>query len=245
VAAAEFEDFAQTVVSFERRLNMQAKKGKVYVIDGAGGSGFLPFVMQNILTDSRFDMEHFRWSVGYMRIIKDLTNRDVNRAKARDLSRLILEHRESRPDDQIHVVAKSAGTAIALWAMAELPERILDRVILLAPAVSPGFPLEGSLKAARRDVYSFWSPRDLFFLGLGTSLFGTADGVKGKSAGLVGFEPRKEHQSGGGGAKMVEIEWEPRMLSCWHVGDHAGTSMPRFIKRYVMPLLEKSDTIVS
>lgn len=180
-----------------------------------------------------------------MRIIKDLTNREANRIRARELSAQILARREARPGDQIHVIAKSAGTAIALWAMAELPERVVDRVILLAPAVSPGFPLEKSLRAARSDVYSFWSPRDLFFLGLGTSIFGTADGVKGKSAGLVGFAQPQALEYDADCAKMVEVEWNASMLSCWHVGDHAGTSMPPFIQRYVIPLLEKADNRTS
>lgn len=227
------------------RSEVRSKDGIVYVIDGAGGSGFLPFVMRGILADSPWEMTHFRWSAGYMRIIKDLTNREVNRIRARELSAQILARREARPGDQIHVIAKSAGTAIALWAMAELPERVVDRVILLAPAVSPGFPLEKSLRAARSDVYSFWSPRDLFFLGLGTSIFGTADGVKGKSAGLVGFAQPQAREYDADCAKMVEVEWNASMLSCWHVGDHAGTSMPPFIQRYVIPLLEKADNRTS
>ena len=33
----------------------------------------------------------------------------------------------------------------------------------------------------------FWSPLDVFILGAGTRVFGTADRVRTASAGLVGF----------------------------------------------------------
>ena len=166
-----------------------------------------------------------------MRIIKDLTNRDVNKRKASELASQLREYRAKFPDHQLHLVAKSAGTAIALWAMSELEPETLDRVVLLSAAVSPVFPLHEALPAARQDVYSFWSPNDLFWLGLGTSMFGTADGVRGNSAGLVGFSTKQPT------AKLREVKWDRSMISSFHVGTHSGTSMPRFIRRYVMPLL--------
>ena len=168
------------------------KKGIVFVVDGAGGSGFLPYVMSGILPAAGFEMNHFKWSAGYMRIIKDLTNREANKKRASALASAISDYRAKFPGHQIHLVAKSAGTALALWAMTELAEKTIDRVILLSPAVSPDFPLSEAMAASRQDVYSFWSPNDFVFLGWGTSLFGTADGVAGKSAGLIGFAPRRK-----------------------------------------------------
>jgi hypothetical protein len=247
---------------------LEQKKGIVFVIDGAGGSGFLPFVLSRILPEAGLEMNHFRWSAGYMRIIKDLTNRDTNRKKASELASVLRNYRLQFPEHQLHLVAKSAGTAIALWAMTELEPLTLDRVVLLSPAVSPVFPLDDALRAARQDVYSFWSPADVFFLDWGTSLFGTADGVYGRSAGLVGFarnrqngqlseqlpeqlpeqpsEQLSELLSGQlseplpepvGTARLCEVKWAPSMISSLHVGDHSGTSMPPFIRKYVMPLL--------
>jgi hypothetical protein len=97
----------------------------------------------------------------------------------------------------------------------------------------------------------------VLFLGLGTSLFGTADGVRGKSAGLVGFAARLETESVPEECllaklsearsikpdstsitpRLREVRWSPSMISSLNVGDHSGTSMPPFIRRYVMPLL--------
>jgi hypothetical protein len=176
-------------------------------------------------------MNHFRWGAGYMRIIKDLTNRDTNRKKASELASQLRDYRSKFPEHHLHLVAKSAGTVIALWAMSELEPHTLDRVVLLSAAVSPVFPLDEALPAARQDVYSFWSPNDVFWLGWGTSLFGTADGVRGNSAGLVGFHTTQST------TKLREVKWDPSMISSFHMGTHSGTSMPRFIRNYVMPLL--------
>jgi hypothetical protein len=213
------------------------KKGIVFVIDGAGGSGFLPFVLSRILPEAGLEMNHFRWSAGYMRIIKDLKNRDTNRKRASELASVLRNYRLQFPEHQLHLVAKSAGTALALWAMTELEPLTLDRVVLLSPAVSPVFPLDDALRAARQDVYSFWSPADVFFLDWGTTLFGTADGVYGRSAGLVGFAGNRQNGQPVGKARLCEVKWAPSMISSLHVGDHSGTSMPPFIRKYVMPLL--------
>jgi hypothetical protein len=243
-------------------------RGTVFVIDGAGGSGLLPFVFSKILPEAGLEMNHFRWGAGYMRIIKDLTNRDINRKKASELASQLREYRSRFPEHHLHLVAKSAGTVIALWAMSELEPRTLDRVVLLSAAVSPVFPLDEALPAARQDVYSFWSPNDVFWLGWGTSLFGTADGVRGNSAGLVGFstkQPASEQPTTNQPTtnqpttnqpitnrpttdqpitKLLEVKWDPSMISSFHVGTHSGTSMPRFIRKYVMPLLSPDKSAI-
>lgn len=197
----------------------------------------MPFVLSRILPEAGLEMNHFRWSAGYMRIIKDLKNRDTNRKRASELASVLRNYRLQFPEHQLHLVAKSAGTALALWAMTELEPLTLDRVVLLSPAVSPVFPLDDALRAARQDVYSFWSPADVFFLDWGTTLFGTADGVYGRSAGLVGFAGNRQNGQPVGKARLCEVKWAPSMISSLHVGDHSGTSMPPFIRKYVMPLL--------
>jgi pimeloyl-ACP methyl ester carboxylesterase len=209
----------------------KSESGIVYVIDGAGASGFLPFVMQFSLNRLPHKMSHFRWGCGYGRIIADLKNRDHMREKASELGRSIKQYRSANAGHPVFVVAKSAGTAVALWALSESENDAVERAILLSPAVSPVFPIDQALPAVRREIVSFWSPYDLFYLGLGTSLFGTADGVVGKSAGLVGFSHSGDH-------KLRQVKWEPSMIRSLNPGTHFGTSMPPFINRFVLPLLK-------
>lgn len=220
---------------------MSDHEAVVYIIDGAGGSGFTPVIIRRVLTGMPYAVEHFRWGTGYMRILNDLTNRDNMRTKSDELGSTIAEYRRSNPDHRIYIVAKSAGTAIALNALSQLPENTVDRVILMSPAVSPQFPLIDALRAVRGDMISFCSARDVLFLHLGTSLFGTADGIKGKSAGLKGFVRPDDESLARQYAKLHEIHWEPSMMKLMHFGDHSGNSMPLFVDRYILPLLKGKD----
>jgi pimeloyl-ACP methyl ester carboxylesterase len=247
-------------------LLVLVNNGVVYVVDGAGGSGFTPLVLRRSLAHLPYEVRHFRWGTGYGRILSDLTNRENIRQKASELSRSITEYREQsgNEDCRVYVVAKSAGTAVALWALTELAPDTVERAILLSPAVSPTFPLVDALRAVRSDLINFWSPNDLFFLGLGTSLFGTADGVFCKSAGLTGFAPKNGNSAiprtgvTKGGlpsdglssegvanddvsseyAKLRQIKWDPSMIKFLHLGTHSGNSMPPFVNKYIVPLLQ-------
>ena len=156
---------------------MSEYEGVVYVLDGAGGSNFTPWVLRRSLARLPYEVRHFRWGTGYMRIINDLTNRDNIARKSDELKRSIEEYKAQNGTHRIYVIAKSAGTAVALRALSQLPEHTVERAILMSPAVSPKFPLSPALRAVRHEIVSFWSPNDLLHLGLGTSLFGTADGV--------------------------------------------------------------------
>lgn len=184
-----------------------------------------------------YDVVHFSWSTGYMRIISDLTNRNNIRTKAKELSEQIRDYHAKHPQRKIYIISKSAGTMIALSALAHLDQDTVERAILLSPAVSPTFPLTDALHAVRTELISFWSPHDHFWLGLGTSLFGTADGVQCRSAGLVGFATPPESSADSAYRKLRQIKWELSMLRYLHIGDHAGNSMPPFIREYIMPLL--------
>jgi len=198
----------------------------------------MPFVLKRSLAKLPFEFLHFRWGKGYGHIISDLTDKEHMRKRATDLSSMISDYRLKNEDHRIYVVAKSAGTAVALMALSELPADTVDRAILLSPAVSPQFPLEKALRAVRRDLVSYWSPLDLFYLALGTSLFGTADGVYGKSAGLIGFAEPQGDQLDANYKKLRQVKWEPSMIRFLHPGTHFGTSMPPFIRTFVCSLLE-------
>jgi hypothetical protein len=213
------------------------KEGIVFILDGAGGSGWTPTVLRHILSELPYEIHHFRWGHGYMRIIKDLTNRDNTRRRSEELAGLIRDYKSKFPERRIYVIAKSAGTAPAVMALSQLEDDTVERAFLLSPAISPGFDLSRALASTKLDLYSFWSPHDHFWLGFGTTLFGTADGVPGRAAGLTGFKRPDDPQRILHYAKLREIAWTPSMLWQGHLGGHPGNSMPPFIRKYILPLL--------
>jgi alpha-beta hydrolase superfamily lysophospholipase len=223
-----------------RTLNgetVSASAGIVYVLDGAGGSGWTPFIFRRSLSHLPYDVQHFRWGRGYMRILHDLTNRENVRDKAEELTDLIKKYKQQNPEGKTYIIAKSAGTLVALKALEQLEADSVERAILLSPAVSPTFPLSNALNAIRQDLISFWSPNDVFWLGLGTSLFGTADGVMSRAAGLVSFKIPNEPELQKQYSKLRQIKWEPSMMRLLHLGGHAGNSMPAFVRTHIIPLL--------
>ena len=107
---------------------------------------------------------------------------------ARSMADAIARFKTDRPAEPVFVVAKSGGSGVVVKALERLDEHAVERVVLLAPAVSPGYDLTDALRAVRREMVVFWSPFDLIILGAGTRVFGTIDRVRTVSAGLVGFK---------------------------------------------------------
>ncbi len=88
----------------------------------------------------------------------------------------------------------------------------------------------------------FWSPLDVFILGAGTCILGTADRVRTASAGLVGFRVPPPPTGGCGHpdgqySKLRQVRWTPRMAASGNLGGHLGPDSPVFLKNYVVPLL--------
>ena len=118
----------------------------------------------------------------------------------------------------------------------------MARAIFLAPALSPGYDLTTALRAVSREMVVFWSPLDVFILGAGTRVFGTADRVRTASAGLVGFRIPSPPTGGdshpdGQYAKLRQVCWTPRMAASGYLGGHLGPDSPIFLRNYVIPLL--------
>ncbi|MBC7999081.1 MAG: alpha/beta hydrolase [Leptolyngbya sp.] len=216
--------------------------GIVFVLDGAGAAGFTPKVLRKSLAVLPYEVNHFYWATGYG-LISDLTDRKNIEKKALELSAAITEYRQNNENGRVFVIAKSAGTMVALRALAQVEAHAVERVVLMSPAVSKDFVLVDALKAVKNEMVSFWSPIDLFFLGLGTSVFGTADGIRGKGAGVCGFQLPADLSASEDYSKLRQIKWTPSMARCGHFGDHWGNSMPPFVDRYIVPLfLENSQT---
>src|SRR5258708_12843856 len=105
----------------------------------------------------------------------EVTDTAKARAQACRLAGEISSYRPACPGTPIYVIAHSAGSRVALESTRWLPPDSVDRIILLAPAVSADYDLRPGLGTARWSVDVFTSRRDRFILGLGTALVGTAD----------------------------------------------------------------------
>ena len=133
------------------------------------------------------------------------------------------------------VVAHSAGAVVALTAAERLPAGAVDRIILLAPAVSPGYDVRQALKASRHGVDVFYSSTDMMSRGL--ALTGTADGSNVPSAGANGFADPQ----GAGSSSLRQYGYTREMSRTGHLGGHYGWTKIGFLRDYVVPMLAAGD----
>jgi hypothetical protein len=223
-------------------------RGLVMVIGGIGSLDWCGIALRRLLKNRQppYAIQIFLWGLGFGRWHADLTNIINRDAKARLIAESIRVYKASQPECPVFVVAKSGGAGVAIKALELLDEGAAERVVLLAPALSPSYDLTAALRAVRREMVVFWSPLDLLVLGAGTRVFGTIDRVRTIGAGLVGFRippldsanPALRREYG----KLRQVRWHPRMAASGNFGGHMGPDSPFFLRKYVVPLLGIEET---
>lgn len=189
------------------------------------------------LADGGLDglIDHYDWTTADPGL-GSLLARKHNEKEAAKVAQILLEHYRANPRARITVTAHSGGCAIIAWALEKLPADVkVDSIVMLAPALSPDYDLSAMLRHVRH-LYVFYSKYDEIVLGLGTSLFGTMDGVRTDAAGMVGFK-----QPPGADPlqyrKLKQFPYEKAWLKLGDIGDHVGTMSHAFGEKIVAPLL--------
>jgi pimeloyl-ACP methyl ester carboxylesterase len=220
---------------------LPTQPGVVFLVGGAGG-------IENLHTFTRWAMKqaklpheikHFDWTHGKGRFVKDIQDTRHLLLKAEELRQQILKYHAEYPDRPIYLIGKSTGCFIVLWAAEKLPIASLEKVILLSPAVSPGYDLAEAISSIRTTLVSYRSRYDVFILDWATSIVGTADRQYSSSAGKKGFTkpvpPLPEHDVY---SRLIQIDWSLDKVWYGHLGGHLGNGMPLFLFFEVMPLLK-------
>lgn len=178
-------------------------------------------------------VELYDWTLPFGMILNQCSIL-TNRLAAEGLAARIVKYREEYPDRPVVLIGLSGGTAIAVWAAEALPdEERVDRIVLLASSLSPGYDLSEAIGHTRLGIVSFYSDYDGALLGIGTILMGTMDGQHTEAAGKVGFRPPDRAAGYYGG--LIQVAWEPTMAATGHDGGHFGYTAPGFIKARVRP----------
>jgi pimeloyl-ACP methyl ester carboxylesterase len=220
---------------------LEPKPGVVFVVGGIGGLDSVGRAAVHVFPQMGLphDIRDFVWQHGTGHFLKDLQDADYLVEKATELAAEVRRVKAADPDRPVYLIGKSAGAAVVLFAAEQLPPASVERMILLSAAVSSNFDLRPALRATRNEVVSFYSRYDWLVLGVGTTEFGTADRVHGKSAGLFGFVKPTDMNAQDAAlySRLVQVPWSIDMMSGLNLGGHQGTSMPGFLKREVSPWL--------
>jgi|SRR5579875_882690 len=225
-------------------LRNSAVQGVVYVVDGAGGFEATSQTIRDTVAEVKMPLEvrSFRWTHGYCRILADQIHASHMRRAGQKLADLLLSCQQEAPDRPIYLVGHSAGCGVVLLAAETLPPNTLERIVLLAPAVSSKRDLRGALRSSRQGMDVFISSYDWCCLGLGILLAGTTDRCwLTRAAGKVGFQPCVYGpQDEALYAKLRQYPWDPSLKWTGHKGGHYGSYQPGFLRAFVLPLLTVS-----
>jgi hypothetical protein len=217
-------------------------KKVIIALDGVGGTGMMPQTLALAIkwTGSGHTVQKFFWTHGIGQPLKDLQDKDNIEKKSLELFALL--QALLAEGASVQLVAKSGGSIIAIKALERLPASSVVSVVLLSPAISPGYDLSLALRAVDKKMICFYSKFDKVYLSLGTSVFGTSDGVRGASAGCVGFQaPAAECAEVEQYSKLEQVPWAPSMLTQLHIGMHLGNSMLPWLLKYVVPVLRYDE----
>jgi pimeloyl-ACP methyl ester carboxylesterase len=169
-----------------------------------------------------------------------------NQRVATQLRDDILDYRREYPRRPVHLVGHSGGGGLAVLAVEQLPvEQPVSSVVLLAPAISPGYDLSQALRRTQFGIFNYYSELDAVLLRAGTMLAGTIDRRHAQAAGAVGFETPKGLDSAGVrlyGRKLHQIKWEPEMRWYSHFGGHMDWTHRPFVRRYLAVLIDSINT---
>ena len=103
------------------------------------------------------EIRDFTWTHGKGHILLDLQDTQHCLLKAHELADQIRKIKETRPGCPVYVLAHSGGCGLSLAAAEMLPERSIERIILLSAAVSPSYDLRTALRATNNGIISFYA----------------------------------------------------------------------------------------
>jgi pimeloyl-ACP methyl ester carboxylesterase len=217
------------------------EQGVIFSVDGAGGFQATSAALSRAVVREELPLrvEPVPWSHGWGRVYADETDFAHAQCEGQRLAERISAYRRACPGRPIYLVGHSAGCAVVVAAVEALPPGMVDRVVLLAPSLSADYDLRPALRGVRCGLDVFCSERDWFYLGLGTSLFGTADRQWGAASGRVGFRPTictTEDMLLFG--KLQQHPWHPSLAWTGNLGGHYGGYQPNFLHSYVLPLFQ-------
>ena len=211
----------------------------VFAADGAGNFRTASMMLHQVIAEDALPIEiySFEWSHGYMRVVSDQTAFSHARDKAKLLAEQIMAYHDAYPKVPIYLYAHSAGCAVATRAIEELPPGMVERVILLAPALSANYDVVPCLERVNRGLHVFYSRQDWCYLGLCTYMFGTADRRFSCCSGRVGFRRESETLEPALAAKLFQHGWQPDERALGNNGGHFGGYQPAYLRVHIIPLL--------
>lgn len=220
------------------------ERGKLIYIGGAGTLGHVGTIdVPDGMRKAGYDgaTEVFGWQSLIGDALRDQLDRWRNAGQARRLAERISEYLDEYPESPVDIIALSAGTGIATWALESLPPDMRVRnVVFLSSSLSERYDMTEALEHVSGKLYCFFAPGDQV-LKIGVPITGSVDNKwEGASvAGLHGFKPPGKF----GGVpeiyrrKLRNMPYKDVYRRYGYDGNHTDNTTVKFIENVVAPLI--------
>ena len=207
-------------------------EGRLLILPGVGNTRFhlAAFVAATEAQLPRFAVEVRTWGEPFM-TIRNLRAYERNVATAASIAAEIADWRRAHQGTPFYLVGYSGGGGMATLVTAALPADVsIDRLVLIAPAIAPDYPIVTAVVPHVREfVVNYASERDLQ-VGWGTRTFGTIDRKNTVSAGAIGFAAQDE--------RLLQYRWSAADVPFGHAGNHLAYLNPRWQAAKLLPALD-------
>lgn len=209
----------------EKRSSAE-KFGKTFYLDGAGNWGFGASEVPSGLKHAGYngDVELYVWTSSFNPLIDQL-NIGGAKLRAAILADKITRYAKKYPDNTINVIALSAGTGVATWAIEGIKDGAkIDNLVLLGSSLSWNYDMTKALRNMRGKIYVYHSAHDSVLETV--KVIGTIDGKRGvDSIGQVGLKPPRGMED-----RVVNTPWSKNWMRLGWAGAHTDCTNEKFVR---------------
>ena len=228
----------------------EERRGITYYIGGAGPIGHVgSWDVPRGLAEAGYEgyVEVFTWQG--ITHAGDQFNISRNHSKAAELAAEIRTYRRRYPNQKINIIALSAGTGVAAFALEYLPEGVeVDHVIFLGCSLSSGYDLTRALRRVRTGLYCLYSFHDAILKNV-VWYTGTVDRSAGDEgiAGLEGFQmPRyKGNDTKRQYLKVINVPHRAEFGEFGYSGTHTDGTKQEFVRAFLGPVILGDESILT
>ena len=207
--------------------------GKTFYLGGASNVDVLSCGVPEGLRQAgyRGDVQIFIWTISFNPLLDQLLTINA-KARAGLLAHEIEAYHERYPDNDINMIALSAGTGVAVWALEDLDDGVcINNLVLLGSSLSHDYDVSEALRHVAGSIYVYHSPHDMVLETV--RVVGTIDGKRGvDSVGQVGLTPPP-----GAADRIVNTAWSRAYLRYGWAGGHTDCTNTTFVRQVVGPLI--------
>ncbi len=214
-----------------------ASPGYIVLLPGVEGGVWQLRGVREGLRDAGIDwtIEIIPWGTPPLHSLSNLTDLPENLRRADRIAARLTELRREAPKGPLVLIGYSGGGGLALLTLNALtPEIKVDRVVLVAAAISNSYDLTVAKGHCTDRIINIYSPRD-GIVGWGTSWLGTIDRVKTVSAGHSGFvEPDGTLRED---PMLKQVQWCAEWEKYGHSGGHVCYLYRAWARHVLAPLV--------